>query len=88
MCVCVCFTSSFSVHVLIPFKASKAAADRRFDRNGGVNFEVRKKSSAKNQGKFQGPPIMGPPYGKLPIPFPYLWGFLWEWYGNSMGSLP
>ena len=28
---------------------------------------------------------MGPPYGKFPILFPYLWGFLWEWYGNSMG---
>ncbi len=26
----------------------------------------------RKQGKFQGPPIMGPPYGKLPIPFPYL----------------
>ncbi len=25
-----------------------------------------------HQGKFQGPPMMGPPYGKLPIPFPYL----------------
>ena len=24
------------------------------------------------QGWFQGPPIMGPPDGKLPIPFPYL----------------
>ena len=24
-----------------------------------------------NQGWFQGPPIMGPPYGKLPILFPY-----------------
>ena len=24
------------------------------------------------------PQIMGKPYGKLPIPFPYLWGFLWE----------
>ena len=24
------------------------------------------------QGWFQGLPIMGPPYGKLPIPFPYL----------------
>ena len=24
------------------------------------------------------PQMMGKPYGKLPIPFPYLWGFLWE----------
>ena len=57
MCVCVCFTSSFSVHVLIPFKASKAAADRRFDRNGGVNFEVRKKSSAKKNENLKGPKV-------------------------------
>ena len=27
---------------------------------------------------------MGPPYGKLPILFPYFQGFLWEWYGKSM----
>ncbi len=27
--------------------------------------------SVSSQGWFQGPPIMGPPYGKLPIPFPY-----------------
>ena len=26
----------------------------------------------KVKGIFQGPPTMGPPYGKLPIPFPYL----------------
>ena len=28
---------------------------------------------------------MGPPSYKLPIPFPYFKGFLWEWYGSSMG---
>ena len=31
-----------------------------------------------NQGLLRGPPIMGPP-------FPYCKGFLWEWYGSSMG---
>ena len=39
----------------------------------------------KNYGFFQGPPIVGPPSHKLPIPFPYFKGFLWEWYGSSMG---
>ena len=29
---------------------------------------------------------MGPPYGKLPILFPWRWKFLWEWYGNGMGK--
>ena len=29
---------------------------------------------------------MGPPSYKLPIPFPYFKGFLWEWYGSSMGT--
>ena len=38
-----------------------------------------------NKGFFQGPPIAGPPSHKLPIPFPYFKGFLWEWYGSSMG---
>ena len=33
-----------------------------------------------------GTPTSGPPYGKLPIQFPYLQGFLWGWYGNSMGK--
>ena len=28
---------------------------------------------------------MEPPSYKLPIPFPYFKGFLWEWYGSSMG---
>ena len=28
---------------------------------------------------------MGPPSHKLPIPFPYFRGFLWEWYGSGMG---
>ena len=28
---------------------------------------------------------MGPPSHKLPTPFPYFKGFLWEWYGSSMG---
>ncbi len=32
----------------------------------------------------KGPPIMGPPSHKLPIPFPYFKGFLWEWYGSKM----
>ena len=35
----------------------------------------------KNQGYFQGPPIMGPLYGKFPILFPYLLGFLWDGMG-------
>ena len=33
-----------------------------------------------------GTPTSGPPYGKLPMLFPYLQGFLWGWYGNSMGK--
>ena len=33
-----------------------------------------------------GPPIVGPPSHKLPIPVPYFNGFLWEWYGSSMGT--
>ena len=32
--------------------------------------------SSPSQWDFQGPPIMGPPYGKLPILFPYLPGFV------------
>ena len=35
-----------------------------------------------------GTPNNGTPYGKFPVLFPYLQGFLWEWYGNSMGNLP
>ena len=27
-----------------------------------------------------------PNTGKLPILFPYLWRFIWEWYGNTMGK--
>ena len=41
-------------------------------------FEATNTKKAFGQWDFQGPPIMGPPYGKLPIPFPYLKGFLWE----------
>ena len=37
------------------------------------------------QGWFQGPPIMGPRYGKLPILFPYHSHILSDSYGNSMG---
>ena len=29
---------------------------------------------------------MGPPSHKLPIPFPYFKGFLWEWYGRVAGG--
>ena len=41
------------------------------------------------QGWFQGlPKDMGPANGKLHILFPYhSQGFLWEWYGNSMGTV-
>ena len=38
-----------------------------------------------NQGKFQGPPIMGPPYGKLPILFPYHSHIFRDSYGSGMG---
>ena len=38
-----------------------------------------------HQWNFQGPPIMGPLSYKLPIPFLYFNGFLWEWYGSTMG---
>ena len=34
---------------------------------------------------FQGPSIVGPPSHKPPTSFPYFKGFLWEWYGRSMG---
>ena len=37
---------------------------------------------------FQEPPMMGPPYGKLPIPFPYHSHIFRDSYGISMGSLP
>ena len=40
------------------------------------------------QWDFQGPPIMGPPYGKLPILFPYHSHTNPQRYENSMGSLP
>ena len=36
-------------------------------------------------GFFQGPSLVGPPSHKLPIPFPYFKGSLWEWYRSSMG---
>ncbi len=37
------------------------------------------------QGWFQGPPIMGPSYGKFPILFPYHSHIFRDSYGNSMG---
>ena len=37
------------------------------------------------QGKFQGPPIMEPPYGKLPIRFPYHSRISRDSYGSGMG---
>ena len=40
----------------------------------------------KNHGIFPvTPKDMGPLSYKLPIPFPYSKGFLWEWYGSGMG---
>ena len=44
--------------------------------------------TTSNQGWFQGPPIMGLPYGKLPILFPYHSHIFRDSYGNSMGSFP
>ena len=41
--------------------------------------------SLQDQGRFQGPPIMGPPYGKLPILFPYHSHIFRDSYGNGMG---
>ena len=38
------------------------------------------------QGWFQGPPLMGPSYGKLPILFPYHSHIFTNSYGNSMGK--
>ena len=38
-----------------------------------------------NQWDFQGPSIMGPPYGKLPILFPYHSHIFRDSYGNGMG---
>ena len=52
------------------------------------SFNPRLEDAPSSQGWFQGPPILGPPFGKLPILFPYLWGFIWEWYGNSMERGP
>ena len=37
--------------------------------------------------EFPGTPIgMAPPFGKLPIPLPYIVGSLWEAYGSLMGK--
>ena len=39
-----------------------------FDPNFQPDIQI---GNILNQWDFQGPPIMGPPYGKLPILFPY-----------------
>ena len=42
------------------------------------------------QWDFQGPPIMGPPYGKLPIRIPRDMGIVWEAYrkGVPLSGVP
>ena len=42
-------------------------------------------SGGKNQGWFQGPPILGPPYGKLPTLFPYHSHIFRDSYESGMG---
>ena len=45
------------------------------------------KKPAVGQGWFQGIPIMGPPYGKLPILFPYHSHIFRDSYGSGMGMV-
>ena len=40
------------------------------------------------QWDFQGPPTMGPPYGKLPILFPKDMGMVWEAYHKGLLGIP
>ena len=49
----------------------------------GKPIDKGKGKGKKGQGKGRGK--LKPPSYKLPIPFPYFKGFLWGWYGSSMG---